>query len=152
VVVKKRVTLCVILYLMFLSFYCDYIVDEFAVFCIFQKNSEIINFGGHLRPPKIVAGNFRRPDTPAANNHLFSTARCQPPKIIAYFRLFFWWPWTAENRPKAAENDCSCCSDVHHAHASDKVTFCNLRTQHACMSSDSSCVSYSLPTLDSWKH
>jgi hypothetical protein len=123
-------------------------------FCIFsKKNSEIINFGGHLRPPKIVTGNFRRPDTPATNNHLFSTARCQPPKIITYFRLiFFWWPGTAENRPKAVENDCSCCSDVHHAHASDKVTFCNQRTQHACMSSDSSCVSYSLPTLDSWKH
>jgi hypothetical protein len=90
VVVKKRDTLCVILYLMFLSFYCDYIVDEFAVFfAFFQKNSEIINFGGHLRPPKIVAGNFRRPDTPAANNHLFSAAMCQPPKIIAYFRLIF---------------------------------------------------------------
>jgi hypothetical protein len=55
----------------------------------FKKNSEIINFGAHLRPPKIVAGNFRRLDTPAANNHLFSAARCQPPKIIAYFRLNF---------------------------------------------------------------
>jgi hypothetical protein len=90
VVVKKCDTLCVIRYLMFLSFYCDYIVDEFAVFCIFsKKNSEIINFGGHPRPSKIVAGNFRWPDTPAANNHLFSAARCQPPKIIAYFRLVF---------------------------------------------------------------
>jgi hypothetical protein len=37
VVVKKRDTLCVILYLMFLSFYCDYIVDEFAVFLHFFK-------------------------------------------------------------------------------------------------------------------
>ena len=55
----------------------------------FKKNSEIINFGGHPRPSKIVAGNFRWPDTPAANNHLFSAARCQPPKIIAYFRLVF---------------------------------------------------------------
>jgi hypothetical protein len=28
---------CAIVDLMFLSFYCDYIVDEFAVFCIFFK-------------------------------------------------------------------------------------------------------------------
>jgi hypothetical protein len=31
---------CVIVGLMILSFYCDYIVDEFAViFCIFSKKS-----------------------------------------------------------------------------------------------------------------
>jgi hypothetical protein len=63
---------CAIVDLMFLSFYCDYIVDEFAViFCLFSKKfSEIINFlplfsaGVYFRrlgdkPPKICY--FRRP-------------------------------------------------------------------------------------------
>jgi hypothetical protein len=36
--------MCVILELMFLSFYCDYIVDEIAVFAFLQFFSEIVNF------------------------------------------------------------------------------------------------------------
>jgi hypothetical protein len=39
---------------MFLSFYCDYIVDEIAIFCIFQIFfSKIVNF----RRPNDVAEN-----------------------------------------------------------------------------------------------
>jgi hypothetical protein len=46
--------MCVILDLMFLSFYCYYIVDEIAVFCIFSNFfSEIVNF----RRPNDAAEN-----------------------------------------------------------------------------------------------
>jgi hypothetical protein len=88
--------MCVILDLMFLSFYCDYIVDEFAVFSFLQKKfSEIVNFrrpteatenkrgiisaaiifGGGVRPPKI--------------SNYFRQLCCWPPKIMAYFWLIF---------------------------------------------------------------
>jgi hypothetical protein len=99
---------------MFLSFYCDYIVAEIVVFCIYFKffSLKLLLFGGQQRPPKIIMAHFQRP--------LFSAARCQPPKISVYFRRpmslklaagnnglfsanFFWWPEITENRPKATE-------------------------------------------------
>jgi hypothetical protein len=40
----------------------------------------------------------------ATENKLFLAAALWPPKINLYFRLFFWRPEAAENRPKAAEN------------------------------------------------
>jgi hypothetical protein len=54
--------MCVILELMFLSFYCDYIVAKIAVFFAFFKFlfSEIVN--------------FRRPTESAENNHVIFSA------------------------------------------------------------------------------
>jgi hypothetical protein len=68
--------MCVLLELMFLSFYCNYIVDEIAVFYISSKKLS-----------KIV--NFRRRCLAVENKPLFSAARCQSPKIMACFRLIF---------------------------------------------------------------
>jgi hypothetical protein len=75
---------CAIVDLMFLSFYCDYIVDEFVViFCIFSIFSlKLLIFGG------LVFGVVRL----TAKNSLFSAARCQPPKVNDYFRRLFCWP------------------------------------------------------------
>jgi hypothetical protein len=96
--------MCVILELMFLSFYCDYIVDEITVFLHFFKkvSLKLLIFGGQLRPPKIIMAYFRRGHLPAKNkplfsasrllaaeNKLFSAGRCQPSNIMAYFRLIF---------------------------------------------------------------
>jgi hypothetical protein len=70
--------MCVILDLMFLPFYCDYIVDEIVVFFAFFKKTFSENV------------NFRRPTDAAENKRLlFSTAGTWPPKIKAYFRLIF---------------------------------------------------------------
>jgi hypothetical protein len=51
---------CAIVDLMFLSFYCAYNVDEFAViFCIFQKKSlKLLIFGSLSGPPKISSNYF----------------------------------------------------------------------------------------------
>jgi hypothetical protein len=48
--------MCVILELMFLSFYCDYIVAKIAVFCIFF--SEIVNFWWLKEDAKNNRGSF----------------------------------------------------------------------------------------------
>jgi hypothetical protein len=76
---------------------------------------KLLIFGSQQRPIKIIMAYFRRrhlatenknlfsaADLLATENSLFSTPRCQPPKIMAYFRLIFY----------GAENDCTCCS-VH---------------------------------------
>jgi hypothetical protein len=71
---------------MFLSFYCDYIVDKIAVFLHFFKKKFSKNV------------NFRRPTEAAKNKRLlFSTAvvfggAAWPPKIIPYFRRLACWP------------------------------------------------------------
>jgi hypothetical protein len=68
---------------MFLSFYCDYIVDKIAVFFAFFQ----FFFSENV--------NFRRPTEAAENKRLlFSTdvvfgGAAWPPKIKAYFRLIF---------------------------------------------------------------
>jgi hypothetical protein len=63
---------------MFLSFYCDYIVAEIAVFCIFSIFSlKLLIFGGQQRLPKIGMTYFRR--------SLFSAARCQRRKYAIIF-------------------------------------------------------------------
>jgi hypothetical protein len=55
---------------MFLSFYYDYIVDEFAViFSFFQFFLKLLIFGGPSGPSKIRSIIFGR--------HLFSVARGQ---------------------------------------------------------------------------
>jgi hypothetical protein len=78
---------------MFLSFYCDYIVDEFAVFFAFFSNFfvKLLIFDGLSGPPKIRSNIFGRSlfltaRGQAAENRLFSVATCQPPKVNCYFR------------------------------------------------------------------
>jgi hypothetical protein len=48
--------MCVILELLFLSYYCDYIVIEIAVFCIFafSLSLKLLIFDGQMGPPKIA--------------------------------------------------------------------------------------------------
>jgi hypothetical protein len=85
---------------MFLSFYCDYIVDEFVfIFCIFLKifYLKLLIFGGLSGPPKIISTIFGRTlfsagRGQAVENSLFLAARCQPPKVNSYFRRLFCWP------------------------------------------------------------
>jgi hypothetical protein len=71
--------MCVILELVFLSFYCDCIVAEIAGFLhLFQFFSlKWLIFSGQRRPPKIIMAHFRWP--------LFLVARGRPPKISRYF-------------------------------------------------------------------
>jgi hypothetical protein len=74
---------CAIVDLMFLLFYYDYIVDEFAViFAIFSIFfSEISNFRRPQGPPKIKSTIFGRPlflvarDRAAENKMFSATAR-----------------------------------------------------------------------------
>jgi hypothetical protein len=76
---------CASVDLMFLSFYCDYIVDEFVViFCISNFFSlKLLIFGGLSGSPKIrstIIGRslFSAARGQATENRLFSAIRCQP--------------------------------------------------------------------------
>jgi hypothetical protein len=71
---------CVFLELLFLSYYCDYIVVEIAIFLHFFHNFslKLFIFGDNVWAAENKHGNFRWP-VPRPPNELW------PPKIISYF-------------------------------------------------------------------
>jgi hypothetical protein len=81
--------MCVIMLLLFLLYYCDYIVVEITVFLFLSIFSpKLLVFGTRMGPPKITPVDFRWPGELADKNSLFSAARARPPKINLYFRIF----------------------------------------------------------------